>query len=163
MRAWILECAIAWVLLCSIAGCGGYSAGTGSGGGGGSAPAVVTGVAATAANAQVNLTWNASSSATGYYVKRSTTSGTETQIAAQAGTGYTDNSVTNGTKYFYIVAAYNSYGTSADSSEVNATPMAPPPTAPAGVTATAGDKQVVLAWTVVSAATSYHVKRSTSS
>jgi len=159
----IFEWAVVLALVCAIPGCGGYSAGSAGGGGGSSAPAAVTGLAAIAANAQVTLTWNASSGATGYYVKRSTTSGAEAQIAAQAGTGYTDNSVTNGTKYFYTVAAYNSYGTSADSSEVPATPTAPPPAAPLGVTATAGDKQVVLAWAAVSGTTSYHVKRSTSS
>jgi fibronectin type 3 domain-containing protein len=162
-RAQTFPCAVAVALLCAVAGCGGYSSGSGGGGGGGSTPAVVTGLAATSANAQVNLTWNASSGATGYYVKRSTTSGTETQIAAQAGTGYTDNSVANGTKYFYVVAAYNSYGTSTDSAEVNATPTAPPPPTPTGISATAGDKQVVLAWNAVTGATSYHVKRSTSS
>jgi fibronectin type 3 domain-containing protein len=162
-RFHIFECAIALILTCAVAGCGGYSAPTGGGGGGGSAPAVVTGLAATAANAQVTLTWNASTGATGYYVKRSTTTGTETQIAGQAGTGYTDSSVTNGTKYFYTVSAYNSYGASADSSEVSATPTAPAPSAPTGVTATPGDKQVVLGWTAVNGATSYHVKRSTTS
>ncbi len=158
----MLNVLIAVLLACMIAGCGGYSS-SGGGGGGGSAPAVVTGLSATGANAQVTLTWNPSGGATGYYVKRSTTSGAEAQIAAQAGTGYTDSSVTNGTKYYYTVAAYNSYGTSADSSEVNATPNVPPPSAPAGVTATAGDKQVVLSWMAVGGATSYHVKRSTNS
>jgi len=91
------------------------------------------GLTATAGNAQVGLTWNSSSGATGYYVKRSTTSGTEAQIAAQATTSYTDTAVTNGTKYFYTVAAYNSYGVSADSGEVSATPQA---AAPVNVTVT---------------------------
>ena len=159
----ILKWSVGLVLACALAGCGGYSSGTGGGSGGGSAPAAVTGLTATGANAQVTLTWSASSGASGYYVKRSTTSGAEAQIAAQAGMGYTDNSVTNGTKYFYTVAAYNSYGASADSNEVSATPAASPPPAPSGLTAAAGDKQVVLAWTAVSGATSYHVKRSTSS
>ncbi len=54
-RAWISECAIAFALVCPLAGCGGYSAGSGGGGGGGSAPAAVTGLAATGANAQVTL------------------------------------------------------------------------------------------------------------
>lgn len=105
------------------AGCGGYGGG-GTGGGGGSAPSIVTGLTATAGDAQVSLHWTASMGATGYYVKRSTTSGAETQIAAQAGASYNDTAVTNGTKYFYVVAAHNSYGTSADSSEVTATPAA---------------------------------------
>src|SRR5713226_3385140 len=150
-------------LLFLSAGCGSYSGGNGGGGGGGSAPAVPTGLAATPANAQVNLTWNASSGATGYYVKRSTTSGAEAQIAAVSTTSYSDNNVTNGTKYYYVVSAYNSYGQSANSAEVNATPTASttPPAAPTGLTASAGNAQVTLAWSASGGATSYHVKRST--
>jgi fibronectin type 3 domain-containing protein len=142
-----------------LAGCGAY----GGGGNGGNAPAAPTGLAATAANAQVTLTWNASSGATGYYVKRSTISGGETQIAAQSTTGYTDNAATNGTKYYYVVAAYNSYGQSPNSAEVTATPTAPatPPAAPTGLQATAGNAQVTLSWNASTGATSYHVKRAT--
>ena len=112
-----------------LAGCGGYGGGGNGGGGGGSAPSAPTGLTATAANAQVNLTWNASAAATGYYVKRSTSSGTEVQIAAQSATAYNDNSVNNGTTYYYVVSAYNSYGQSANSAEVSGTPLAPPPPA----------------------------------
>jgi fibronectin type 3 domain-containing protein len=149
------------------AGCGGYSNGGGGNGGGGgtNAPSIPSGLTASAANAQVNLTWNASSGATAYYVKRSTTTGGPyTQIAASTGTSYADNSVTNGTKYYYVVSAYNSYGQSANSAEVNATPTAPPPPgAPAGLQATPGNTQVSLSWTASTGATSYHVKRSTTS
>ena len=141
-----------------LSGCGSYG---GSNSGGGSAPAVPTGLTATAANAQVNLTWNASAGATGYYVKRSTSSGTEMQIAAQSATAYSDNSVSNGTTYYYVVSAYNSYGQSANSAEVNATPAVPPPPAPAGLTANVVDSQVALTWPSSSGATSYNVKRST--
>ncbi len=161
-RSWSMASGAFLLASSLVAGCGGYGGG-GTGGGGGSAPAAVTGLTANAANAQVNLTWNASSGATGYYVKRSTTSGTEAQIAAQAGTSYADNAVSNGTKYFYTVAAYNSYGTSADSSEVSATPTAPALTAPTNLVATSGDSQIALTWTSVSAATGYNVKRSTTS
>ena len=144
-----------------LAGCGTYGGGGNGGGGGGSSPAAPTGLAATPANAQVSLTWNASSGATGYYVKRSTTSGSETQIAAQPTTGYTDNAVTNGTKYYYVVSAYNSYGQSANSAEVNATPVLSAPVAPTSLTATPGNMQVTLSWSVSTGATSYHIKRST--
>src|SRR5215470_1552006 len=132
-RAQIFDCLVVLALVCTLGGCSSYGGGGGGGGGNGSAPAVVMGLTATAGNAQVGLTWNTSSGATGYYVKRSTTSGTEAQIAAQAGTSYTDAAVTNGTKYFYTVSAYNSYGVSADSSEVSATPQA---AAPVNVTVT---------------------------
>ena len=112
-----------------LAGCGAYGGGGNGGGGGGSAPSAPTGLTATAGNAQVNLTWNASAGATGYYVKRSTSSGTEVQIAAQSATAYSDNSVSNGITYYYVVSAYNSYGQSANSAEVSGTPVAPPPPA----------------------------------
>ncbi len=118
-----------------------------------------------AANAQVNLTWNASTGATAYYVKRSTTTGGPyTQISAPIAATYTDSSVTNGTKYYYVVSAYNFAGQSANSAEVNATPTAPlPPGAPSGLQATAGNTQISLVWTASAGATSYHVKRSTTS
>ena len=145
-----------------LAGCGAYGGGGNGGGGGTSAPPAPTGLAATAANAHVNLAWNASSGATGYYVKRSTISGSETQIAAQSTASYADNTVANGTKYYYVVSAYNSYGQSANSTEANATPTAPPPpSAPTGLVATAGNAQVALTWTASTGATSYNVKRST--
>ena len=146
------------------AGCGGYArGGGGNGAGGSSAPSSPSGLTASAGNAQVNLTWNASSGATAYYVKRSTTTGGPyAQIATPGGTSYADNNVTNGTKYYYVVAAYNSYGQSQNSSEVNATPTAPPaPGAPSGLQAIAGNAEVSLSWTASTGATSYHVKRST--
>jgi fibronectin type 3 domain-containing protein len=146
-----------------LAGCGGYA--SPGNGGGGLAPPTPAGVTASAANAQVNLSWAASSGASGYYVKRSTTSGGPyIQVATPSATNYADNSVTNGTKYYYVVSAYNSYGQSGNSTEVSATPVAPPPlTAPTGLTAVPGNAQVALSWTAVSGATSYHVKRSTTS
>jgi fibronectin type 3 domain-containing protein len=144
------------------AGCA--STGYGGGSGGAKAPAVPSGLTAAAGNAQVTLNWAASSGATGYYVKRSTTTGGPyTQIATQVGTNDTDTGLTNGTKYFYVVSAYNSAGQSGNSAEVNATPVLPPPATPTGLAATAGNAQVSLTWTASSAATSYHVKRSTSS
>jgi Glycoside hydrolase family 44/Fibronectin type III domain len=150
------------VALVWLAGCGAYGGGGNGGSGGGSAPAAPAGLTAAAANAQVNLTWNASAGATGYYVERSTTSGTETQIATPSTTSYTDNAVTNGTTYYYVVSAYNSYGQSANSAEVSATPVAPPPPgAPTGLMATAGDAQVMLSWNGSAGATGYNVKRST--
>jgi hypothetical protein len=149
-----LAAALLWVSGCK----GGY----GGSGGGGNPPSAPTGLTATAGNAQVNLAWTAASGATGYYVKRSTTGGAETQIAAQAGTTYSDTAVTNGTKYFYVVSAYNSYGASANSAEVNATPAPPPPPAvPTGLVATPGNTQVGLIWNASTSATSYNVKRST--
>ena len=137
-----------------------------NGGGGGKAtvPAAPMGVTAAAGNALVTLNWTASSGATGYYVKRSTTSGGPyTQISTQATASDTDTGLTNGTKYFYVVSAYNSAGQSANSAEVNATPVLAAPSAPTGLAATAGNAQASLSWAATSGASSYHVKRSATS
>lgn len=126
-------------------------------------PSTPTGLQATAGNAQVSLSWNASTGATGYHVKRSTASGGETQISAPGSNSFTDTGLSNGTRYFYVVSAVNSNGESANSSEVNATPTAPavPPAMPTGLQATAGNAQVSLSWDASTGATSYNVKRST--
>ncbi|PWW07154.1 cellulose 1,4-beta-cellobiosidase [Paenibacillus cellulosilyticus] len=130
-------------------------------------PAAPTGLTATAGNAQVVLAWTASTGATSYNVKRATTSGgTYTTVATGVtGTTYTNTGLTNGTTYYYVVSAVNSVGESSNSSQASATPVAPVtvPAAPTGLTATAGNAQVVLAWTASTGATSYNVKRATTS
>jgi hypothetical protein len=109
---------------------------------------------------QVRLSWNASSGATNYNVKRSTTNGGPyTRIASPTTTSYTDTGLTKGTTYYYVVSAVNSAGESANSSQVSATLAVPP--RPTNVTATAGTGQVALSWSASSGATSYNVKRST--
>ncbi|WP_230873677.1 lytic polysaccharide monooxygenase [Paenibacillus woosongensis] len=134
------------------------------------APAAPTGLTATAGNAQINLTWAPSSGATSYTVKRATTSGGPyTDVATGLTTpSYTNTGLTNGTTYYYVVSASNSAGHSPNSAQVSATPMAgtevpAAPAAPAGLTATAGNAQVSLSWNAVSGATSYTVKRATTS
>src|ERR1700685_1850802 len=127
-------------------------------------PAAPMGVTAVAGNAQVTLNWTASSGATGYYVKRSTTSGGPyTQISTQATASDTDTGLTNGTKYFYVVSADNSAGQGANSAEVTATPVLAAPSVPTGLAATAGNAQASLSWAATSGASSYHVKRSATS
>ncbi|HEV2437775.1 MAG TPA: glycosyl hydrolase family 28 protein [Verrucomicrobiae bacterium] len=125
-------------------------------------PSAPTGLTATAGNAQVTLTWNASSGAISYNVKRATVSGTESVTnATVTTTNYIDMQVTNGAAYYYVVSAVNAGGESANSSEVSATPQPPPPSAPTGLTATAGNAQVTLTWNASSGAISYNVKRAT--
>ena len=71
------------------------------------------------------MTWNSSAGATSYKVGRATTSGGPySTIASPAGSPYTDTTVTNGTTYYYVVAATNANGTSANSVPVSATPPA---------------------------------------
>ena len=116
-------CAVSLLLTTLLIGCG--SSGS-SGGGGIVVPPTPQGVVAAAGNTQVILSWTASSGATSYSVKRSTTSGgAYTQVGTPATTNWTNTGLTNGTKYFYVIAAVNSAGASANSAEVNATPASP--------------------------------------
>src|SRR3990167_2261424 len=97
----------------------------------GSVPSVPTGVSASAGNQQVTISWTASSGATSYNIYWSTTSGvtktTGTQIA-NATSPYTHTGRTNGTTYYYVVTAVNSYGEDSESRDVSGTPVAPTPT-----------------------------------
>ncbi|MBB6692127.1 fibronectin type III domain-containing protein [Cohnella xylanilytica] len=130
-------------------------------------PAAPAGLSATAGNAQVSLSWTASAGATGYNVKRATTSGGPyaTVATGVTATSYADTGLTNGTTYYYVVSATNAAGESPNSAQVSATPTAAPtvPAAPAGLTATAGNAQVSLSWTASAGATGYNVKRATTS
>jgi endoglucanase len=130
-------------------------------------PSAPTGLTASAGNAQVSLTWTASTGATSYTVRRSTTSGGSYSDVATGitSTSYTNTGLTNGTTYYYVVAAVNSAGTSANSSQASATPQAPVtvPSAPTNLAAVAGNAQVALSWSPSSGATSYTLRRSTTS
>ena len=92
-------------------------------------PPAPTGLVAAAGDQQVTLSWNAAAGATGYAVKRSTTSGSAYEDAASglSGTSYTDTGLTNDTTYYYVTTASNTQGTSGHSNEVFAVPTAAPP------------------------------------
>lgn len=122
------------------------------------------GVAAKAGNSQVSLTWSPVSSATSYRVDRATKSGGPyTQIASPSWHGYTDLGADNGVTYYYVILSANSGGLSGRSAQVSARPAATVSGAPTGLTAQPGNSQVTLRWSAVNNATSYHLKRSTSS
>ncbi|MGO8672197.1 MAG: beta strand repeat-containing protein, partial [Capsulimonadaceae bacterium] len=127
-------------------------------------PSAPASLAATAGNTQVALSWTGSTGATTYNVYRGTaTDGESTTAIATGITGvsYTNTGLTNGTSYFYKVAAVNGGGTSSQSTEASATPEPPIPAAPTGLTATAGNAQVALSWTASTGATTYNVYRGT--
>jgi chitodextrinase len=84
-------------------------------------PSVPTGLTATPGNAQVALSWNASTAAAGIAGYRVDRNGT--QVAQVNGTTYTDVGLINGIGYTYTVAAVDTAGTvSAPSASVSATP-----------------------------------------
>jgi fibronectin type 3 domain-containing protein len=123
-----------------------------------------TGVAVAPASTQITVSWSTESFATSYNVYRSTTSGGEgtTPFATNISTtSYPDTGLTNGTKYFYTVAAVDALGTSPQSSEVSA--IAGAPAQVTGLTATAHVQSVTLSWTASSGATSYNIYRGTMS
>ena len=86
-------------------------------------PSAPTGLAAVAGNAQVALNWNAASTATGYKIKRSLTSGSGyVNIVTNASLIFTNNGLANGTLYYFVVSATNSFGESTNSTPVSARP-----------------------------------------
>jgi sugar lactone lactonase YvrE len=124
-------------------------------------PTAPTGLSATVAFGQANLTWSASSGATSYNVERASTSGGPyTTIANTSGTSYTDTGLSNGTTYYYVVSAVGAGGVSGISAELIVTlPTLLPPT---GLSATTNFNQVKLTWAASPGAASYNVKRSPS-
>ncbi len=129
-------------------------------------PVVPTDVVASADNAQVSLRWAGVAGATSYQVKRSTISGGPyTLLAPASGASFLDGGLTNGVTYYYVVAAVGPAGTSANSAQVSASPVAVVqiPLAPSGLVVSAGNAQATLVWQVSAGATSYQVKRGLSS
>lgn len=93
--------------------------------GGTTPPSAPTGLTATAGDSQVALSWNTSSGATVYNVKRATTNGGPyTLVTSVASPSYTNTGLTNGTTYYFVVSAQNSGGESANSAQASATPTA---------------------------------------
>jgi hypothetical protein len=101
--------------------------------GGVSGPGAPT-VTATGRTGAVDLSWttpsNGGSAITGYRIYRGTTSGSQTLLKTVTGTFSTDSAVTNGTTYYYRLAAVNAIGEGPKSAVVSALPPAPPPPPP---------------------------------
>ncbi|MES2308415.1 MAG: fibronectin type III domain-containing protein [Verrucomicrobiota bacterium] len=124
---------------------------------------IPVGVTATPGNAQVSLSWASAAGASSYKIRRSTTSGSGyVDFTGNTTTAltFTNTGLTNGTTYYYVVLAVNATGTSSPSSQVSATPVAPP-VAPTGLIGTPGNTQATLSWSATAGATSYKVQRST--
>lgn len=93
--------------------------------GGPTTPLAPTSLTATPGDTIVNLSWSAAAGATGYIIKRATFSGGPyTSIASNAATSYLNIGLANGTTYYYVVAATNNAGASANSIQASATPFA---------------------------------------
>ncbi|HSR12810.1 MAG TPA: fibronectin type III domain-containing protein [Thermodesulfobacteriota bacterium] len=127
-------------------------------------PPAPTGVVASAGNQQVTMNWNPVTGATRYNLYWGTTPSVNKvsgNLIANVASPFTHTGRTNGTTYYYVVTAVNSYGESGESAQVSAIPGAPP-AAPGGVAAAPGNTQVTINWAPVTGATSYNLYFGTS-
>ena len=117
-------------------------------------PGVPTALTATAASSsQINLGWTDNASTEdGFKIERSPNGSTSWTQIATVGVNvqaYNDSTgLSANTIYYYRVRAYNTGGTSAYTSNANATTLPLPPAAPSGLTATAANSSTInLSWT----------------
>ena len=146
----------------------------------GAVPAAPTGLAATAmSSSAISLTWGAvtppaNCTISSYTVYGGTTQNPTTVIASGVtGTSYTNTGLAASTTYYYVVKAVDADGTSAASTQAQATTGAASctaiPSAPTGLTATPSSSSVIgLSWSAVTpppncSISSYSVYGSTTS
>jgi hypothetical protein len=91
---------------------------------GGSAPLTPNGLRGSPGDSVAYLVWTASAGATGYQITRSTSSGGPYVVVASNVTSlaWMDAGLTNGTTYYYAVAAFNPVGQSTNSAPVDIVP-----------------------------------------
>ena len=110
-------------------------------------PGAFTLTSATPGNAQVILSWAASSNAASYTVKYGTTSGSYGSTASTSATSpYTITGLSNSQTYYFKVTAVNGFGSQDSSNELSAHPIAPP-SIPASLTGQGTHNNSALAWT----------------
>lgn len=106
-------------------------------------PVAVSGLSAAAGSSQVTLTWATTASASGYHVKRATSSGGPyALVASPTTTAMTDTGLANKTMYYYVVSAADSAGDGPNSPQVSAMPAAAAPV-DVTVTVTSGESHPI--------------------
>ena len=92
-------------------------------------PAVPTGFGATGGPGlgEVSLVWAATPLATGYSLGWSINSGGPYTYLSVAGTSYQHTGLANNATYYYVLSSVNAVGSSAQTSQIQATTLIPPP------------------------------------
>ena len=108
-------------------------------------PGTPSNLTAFGTNLSVRLNWSPATGAEGYNLKRSMTNGGPyATIANVPGTNYSDAPVNPGTACYYVVAATNSAGQSADSLQASAVPL--PSAVATNLNFQANGNQLQLVW-----------------
>lgn len=120
----------------------------------------------TAGDSQLTVTWEAVDRASGYDVAWNTTATPPTeasQIFSVSGLERVITGLNNGTTYYVFVRAKNAGGVTGWSASTSSVPVPASvvPDAPVGLTATPGNTQVEISWTVDTSATAYQVAYNT--
>ncbi|MDB6122952.1 MAG: Coagulation factor 5/8 type domain protein [Pedosphaera sp.] len=85
-------------------------------------PGTPTGLTAVAGAGQASLSWTATLGAASYNVKRATApAGPYTTVVVAATNAAIDAGLAGGTRYYYVVSAFNAVGESANSAQISAT------------------------------------------
>lgn len=131
-------------------------------------PPAPIGVSAVGGARQVTISWAPVTGAVSYRIFWATIPGvtpaTGTQIPNITASTYVQLGLADNTTYFYVVTAVNAAGQSIPSAQVSATTSPAPataPTAPVGVVAAGGTRQVTVSWAPVANATTYRIYWST--
>ena len=125
----------------------------------GTAPAAPSEVTAAAGNGQVTLQWKTVIGASSYNVYWSETSGVSPATGkkiTEVLNSHIHKNLTNGGTYYYVITAINTFGESGKSNEIAIT-LNDSPSAPAGVAAMSGDRQVLISWNPAEKATAYNI------
>ena len=122
-------------------------------------PVAPTNVSAVGGTAKATVSWTASPGATAYAVKYGTATGVYPNTVGSVTSPTTILGLTNGAKVYAVVVASNTAGSSPNSTEASATPIA----VPTNVVATPGNGQATLAWSASAGATGYKVRFGTTS